>query len=170
MSLDGLRAWIGLVEQKLAKRTRVFLVLVAIAIGGAGAALYLAIDAQDSAVSESDLERVREELTGTGGDAAGVAALQGEIEALRAQVEALQEDSGSAGGGGKGGGSQGGGTGGGDDGGTGGSGGGGTGNSGAGAGATPGGLPLPDGGAAPQNQKELRELVEKAQQEAEAAK
>ncbi len=42
MSLDGLRAWIGLVERKLTMRTRVFLVLVAIAIGGAGAAIVLA--------------------------------------------------------------------------------------------------------------------------------
>ncbi len=39
MSLDGLRAWIGLVERKLTMRTRVFLVLVAIAIGGAGAGI-----------------------------------------------------------------------------------------------------------------------------------
>ena len=39
-------------------RTRVFLVLVAIAIGGAGAGIYLAIDAQDNAVTKSDLQTV----------------------------------------------------------------------------------------------------------------
>ena len=39
MSLDGLRAWIGVVERKLTMRTRVFLVLVAIAIGGAAAGI-----------------------------------------------------------------------------------------------------------------------------------
>src|ERR1051325_8180265 len=54
MSLDGLRAWIGLVERKLTMRTRVFLVLVAIAVGGAAAGIYLAIDAPNNSVSKAD--------------------------------------------------------------------------------------------------------------------
>ena len=62
MSLEGLRAWIGEVERKLAKRTRVFLVLAAIAIGIAGAAIYLAIDARESSVSESDVQALQEQL------------------------------------------------------------------------------------------------------------
>ncbi len=99
MSLDGLRAWIGLVEQKLAKRTRVFLVLVAIAIGGAGAALYLAIDAQNSAVSESDLQNVRDELAGGAGAPEGgsVAGLEAQIEALQAEIAELKEEGGTTG-------------------------------------------------------------------------
>jgi hypothetical protein len=63
MSLDGLRAWIGIVERKLKMRTRVFLVLVAIAVGGAAGAIYLAVDAQSNQVSESDLEALQTELT-----------------------------------------------------------------------------------------------------------
>jgi hypothetical protein len=62
MSLEGLRAWIGEVERKLAKRTRVFLVLVVIAIGIAGAAVYLAIDARESSVSESDVQALQQQL------------------------------------------------------------------------------------------------------------
>jgi hypothetical protein len=62
MSLEGLRAWIGEVERKLAKRTRVFLVLSVIAIGIAGAAIYLAIDARESSVSESDVQALQQEL------------------------------------------------------------------------------------------------------------
>ena len=62
MSLEGLRAWIGEVERKLAKRTRVFLVLTVIAIGIAGAAVYLAIDARESSVSESDVQALQQEL------------------------------------------------------------------------------------------------------------
>jgi hypothetical protein len=62
MSLEGLRAWIGEVERKLGKRTRVFLALSAIAIGIAGAAAYLAIDARDSSVSESDVQELQQEL------------------------------------------------------------------------------------------------------------
>jgi hypothetical protein len=62
MSLEGLRAWIGEVERKLAKRTRVFLVLTVIAIGIAGAAIYLAIDARESSVSESDVQALQQQL------------------------------------------------------------------------------------------------------------
>jgi hypothetical protein len=62
MSLEGLRAWIGEVERKLAKRTRVFLVLATIAIGIGGAAIYLAIDARESSVSESDVQALQQQL------------------------------------------------------------------------------------------------------------
>jgi hypothetical protein len=62
MSLEGLRAWIGEVERKLAKRTRVFLVLAVIAIGIGGAAIYLAIDARESSVSESDVQTLQQQL------------------------------------------------------------------------------------------------------------
>src|SRR6185437_1820502 len=62
MSLEGLRAWIGEVERKLGMRTRVFLVLSVIALGGAGAAIYLAIDARESSVSESDVQALQERL------------------------------------------------------------------------------------------------------------
>jgi len=94
MSLDGLRAWIGVVERKLTMRTRVFLVLVAIAIGGAGTGIYLAIDANDSAVTEADLQAVRDELAASAAETAGgdVTQLETEVEALRAEVEALQSE------------------------------------------------------------------------------
>ncbi len=62
MSLEGLRAWIGEVERKLGKRTRVFLVLTVIAIGIAAASLYLAIDTRNSSVSESDVRALQEKL------------------------------------------------------------------------------------------------------------
>jgi uncharacterized small protein (DUF1192 family) len=97
MSLDGLRAWIGVVERKLAMRTRVFLVLVAIAIGGAGAAIVLAIDAQDNAVTKSDLQTVRDELAGTAApaEAAQGSELEAELETLRAEVAALRAETAS---------------------------------------------------------------------------
>jgi hypothetical protein len=79
MSLDGLRAWIAIVERKLAMRTRVFLVLVAIAVGGAAAAVYLSIDAQSNRVSESDLQTLQSELTTR-------------IEALETRVGSLEAE------------------------------------------------------------------------------
>jgi uncharacterized protein HemX len=94
MSVDGLRAWIGVVERKLTMRTRVFLVLVAIAIGGAGAGIVLAIDAQDNAVTKADLQSVRDELAGTTAPAETPQAseLETEIETLQAEVAALQAE------------------------------------------------------------------------------
>jgi len=71
MPLDGLRAWIGEVERKLGMRTRVFLVLTTIAIGGAGAAIYLAVDTRDNAVSESDVQELQEQLEARMEEAAG---------------------------------------------------------------------------------------------------
>jgi hypothetical protein len=77
MSLDGLRAWIGVVERKLTMRTRVFLILVAIAVGGAAAAVYLSVDAQSNQVSESDVGTLQTELTTR-------------IETLETRVETLE--------------------------------------------------------------------------------
>ncbi len=62
MSVEGLRAWIAEVERKLGKRTRVFLALAVVLIGVAGASLYLAIEANDSSVSESDVQALQEKL------------------------------------------------------------------------------------------------------------
>jgi hypothetical protein len=117
MSLDGLRAWIGEVERKLGIRTRVFLVLLAIAIGASGAAIYLALEADDGGngggASAEEVQSLREqvELEGGGGD---TAALEAQIAELRGEVDALQagQEGGSGGtssGGGSGTGSTGGG-------------------------------------------------------------
>jgi hypothetical protein len=102
MSLDGLRAWIGEVERKLGMRTRVFLVLTVIAIGCAGAAIYLAVEASDSAVNESDVQALQEDLEAQigkgGGGAAGLGAaqLEAELKALQAEVAELKGESGAA--------------------------------------------------------------------------
>jgi hypothetical protein len=100
MSLDGLRAWIGMVERKLTMRTRVFLVLVAIAIGGAAAGIVLAIDAQNNSVSKDDLQSVRDELTGASAptEAPQASELEAQIETLRGEIAALRSESEAKGG------------------------------------------------------------------------
>ncbi len=95
MSLDGLRAWIGEVERKLGMRTRVFLVLVAIAIGGSGAAIYLAIEAENGSVSSDEFRALQEKVETSGvGEAAPLqtelAQLRSEVSTLRAEVAAAQ--------------------------------------------------------------------------------
>jgi hypothetical protein len=102
MSLDGLRAWIGEVERKLGMRTRVFLVLTTIAIGGAGAGIYLAVEARNDSVSQSDVRALQERLEGRideGGATAGgssVARLEAELKALQAEVDSLQGGKGAS--------------------------------------------------------------------------
>ena len=95
MSLDGLRAWIGEVERKLGKRTRVFLVLAAITVGGAGAPHNQAIEAQEDSVSKADVQAVRDELAGRidgGSGEADLSRLEAELRALRAEVAKLREE------------------------------------------------------------------------------
>ncbi len=177
MSLDGLRAWIGEVERKLGKRTRVFLVLALIAIGGAGAAIYLAIDAQDNSVSESDVQALQQELEariaggGASGGGAELAQVEAEVEALKAEVEKLQGGGSEQNGGGSGGGDSGKSSGGGS--GSSGSGSGGSHGSGTsggessnGSGASAPAVPNTSGGG---NAAKLGELLEKTREEAEKA-
>src|SRR5262245_26930147 len=100
MSLDGLRAWIGLVERKLTMRNRVFLVLVAIAIGGAAAGVYLALDTQSDSVTQGDLQQVRDELAGAAPESAPeTSQREAELETLRGEIAALRGEVETAGGG-----------------------------------------------------------------------
>ena len=109
MSLDGLRAWIGEVERKLGARTRVFLVLLAIAIGASGAAIYLALEADDGGdgatpasggATVEEVQSLREQVELEGGGAE-VSSLEAQVVELRTQLEALKAEAsggGSAGG------------------------------------------------------------------------
>ena len=103
MSLDGLRAWIREVERKLGVRTRVFLVLLAISIGASGAAIYLALEADDGGngggASTEEVQSLREQVELEGGGAADTAPLEAQIAELRGEVDALQSDQGGGGGG-----------------------------------------------------------------------
>ena len=115
MSLDGLRAWIGEVERKLGVRTKVMLALAAIAIGLGGAAMYLAIDTRDTAVSEGDVQKLQEELEariGGGGGSSGLSQLESELRELKADVKRIEGSKGGSSGGSGGSGSSSGGAGG----------------------------------------------------------
>ena len=113
MSLDGLRAWIGEVERKLAARTRVFLVLLAIAIGAAGAAIYLALEADDggggggSSVSAAEVQSLQEQISTLSAGGGENAALESQIIELRTKVEDLEAEQGGGGKGSNGGGTDG---------------------------------------------------------------
>jgi hypothetical protein len=99
MSLDGLRAWIGEVERKLGARTRVFLVLLAIAIGASGAAIYLALHAEDEnngasgAASVEEVQALREQVEQGGATSPQVSTLEAQVVELRTEIEALKAKS-----------------------------------------------------------------------------
>jgi uncharacterized protein HemX len=84
MPLDGLRAWIGELERKLGARTRVGLVLLAIAVGGAGAAIYLALDTADNSASKDEVQQVQTQVEQLG----GASSQSGELESRVAAAEA----------------------------------------------------------------------------------
>lgn len=96
MSEAGLRAWIGEVERKLGTRTRVMLALAAIAIGAGGAAIYIAAEANDQAVSEADVQALQQRLearineSGATGGGATLTRLESELKALREQLAELK--------------------------------------------------------------------------------
>ncbi len=92
MSLDGLRAWIGELERKLGARTRIGLVLVAIAVGGAGAAIYLALDVAEKSATKSEVRQLQTQPTQLGGSSASGGDLESRLatataEAARAKTE-----------------------------------------------------------------------------------
>lgn len=142
MSLDGLRAWISEVERKLGKRTRVFLALAVIAIGIAGAAIYLAIDAREGSVSEDDLQALQSQLEAGGtAPATDVTTLEAEVQALKGEVEALKSEQAGSGSGTE------------KD----------SGGSGTGTDGSPGGVSAD--GATPDNEAELKDLLEQAKEQ-----
>ena len=97
--LGGLRAWLAEVDRMLGLRTRIGLVLLALAVGLGAAALYLALDTRDNAADAGEVaalkRRVRALEQERGRAATGlstqVAAARSAADAARAQVGALQE-------------------------------------------------------------------------------
>ncbi len=92
MPLDGLRAWIGELERKLGARTRVGLVLVAIAVGGAGAAIYLALDSAEKSASKDEVRQVQTQVDQLGGTSTQSAQLESRVAAAEAAAKAAQAE------------------------------------------------------------------------------
>jgi uncharacterized protein HemX len=88
MPLDGLRAWIGELERKLGARTRIGLVLVALAVGAGGAGIYLALDTADNSISKDDLPALQEQV----GGAAPASELETRVEAAESAAESAKAE------------------------------------------------------------------------------
>jgi hypothetical protein len=60
--LDGLRGWLAELDRIVSTRTKVGLVLLALAVGFGAASLYLALDAREHGASKARVESLREAL------------------------------------------------------------------------------------------------------------
>jgi TolA-binding protein len=91
--VEGLLGRLARLDRIVTIRTRVGLVLLAIGIGCAAAAAYLAIDTRQDNASEEEVRELRSELeraAGAGG--AETAALEAQLDRLRARVRSLAAD------------------------------------------------------------------------------
>jgi predicted lipoprotein with Yx(FWY)xxD motif len=100
-----LRAWLSEVDRALRVRSRIGVVLIAIASAAAGVALYLAIDASQHSVSGSDVQRLRRQVDVLRAQVSQAAGLNGrvvtaqalarraraEVARLQAQIKSLRQ-------------------------------------------------------------------------------
>jgi hypothetical protein len=90
--LDGLRGWLAELDRIVAIRTRVGLVLLAIGIGCATAAMYLAIDTRQDSASEDELRELRSDLEqSTEGAANRATDDSAAIQRLESQIRQLRQ-------------------------------------------------------------------------------
>jgi hypothetical protein len=88
--LEGLRGWLAALDRMVGVRTRVGLVLLAIAIGAAAAAAYLAIDTREDSASEAQLRELQGQLERRlDVSQQRASAAEAEVARLRAEVEEL---------------------------------------------------------------------------------
>jgi len=91
--LDGMRGWVGDLDHTVNVRSRIGLVLAAIAIGVGGAAIYLAMDAKQQSASNSDVGSLRDQVGSLKDD---VSNTTDDLTALKTSVNAARSQAGSA--------------------------------------------------------------------------
>ena len=79
--LDGVRGWLGDLDSTVNLRSRIGLVLAAIAIGAAGAAIYLSLDAKNQSATNSDVGTLHNQVDSLKRQLGSTA---GDVKALRA--------------------------------------------------------------------------------------
>ena len=90
--LDGIRGWLGDLDNTVRNRSRIGLVLAAIAIGAAGAAIYLSLDAKNQSASNNDVGSLRKDVSDLSdqveANSKDATALKGSVGAARSQAGA----------------------------------------------------------------------------------
>jgi chromosome segregation ATPase len=80
--IEGLRGLVAQVERRLALRTYIGAAVAVLALAAGGAGIYLALQAEEDAATEADVENLREELTGVE---------QTAVEAAREDLQTVNE-------------------------------------------------------------------------------
>ena len=93
--LYGLQAWITDIERRMAIRTKLLLALAAIAIGMAGAAIYLAVEANRTSASQEELVELRNEVEAMQ-QQLGITPTADELESATEEIEEAAEEAGLA--------------------------------------------------------------------------
>jgi hypothetical protein len=91
--LDGMRGWVGDLDHTVNVRSRIGLVLAAIAIGVGGAAIYLALDAKQQSASNSDVGSLRDQVSSLKDD---VDSTSNDTTALKSSVNAARSQASNA--------------------------------------------------------------------------
>ena len=87
--LDGMRGWLGDLDRTVGVRSRIGLFLAAIAIGAAGAAIYLALNAKQESATNRDVSALQDRVSSLQDDLKNTSddltALRGSVNAARSQ-------------------------------------------------------------------------------------
>lgn len=93
--LDGIRGWLGDLDNTVRMRSRIGLVLAAIAIGAAGAAIYLSLDAKSQSASDTQVGDLRRQVSDLEDrlqtTSEETSSLQSNIAAARTQASAANQ-------------------------------------------------------------------------------
>jgi chromosome segregation ATPase len=86
--IEGLRGSVAQVERRLALRTYIAAAVAVLALAAGGAGIYLALQAEEDAASEADVENLREELTGV--EQTAVEAAEEDLQTVNETVADLE--------------------------------------------------------------------------------
>jgi len=87
--IDGLRSWLAQLERQVKLRTYIGAAAAVLAIAVAGVALYFALTTKDDAAKESDVQALREQITGVQASAAKAA--QQDVQSLDQRLSELEQ-------------------------------------------------------------------------------
>jgi hypothetical protein len=95
--IDGLRAWLAQLDRRLGIRTYIGAALAVVALGGAAVALVLTLSLRQDAATNSDLDSLRDQVSGVEQSAtqaaqSGVRSLNQRLADLESEVDRLSTD------------------------------------------------------------------------------
>jgi uncharacterized protein HemX len=88
--IDGLRAWIALVDRKLGVRTYAGAAIAVLALAAAAVALVLTLSLEQDAATEGDVQSLRDQISAV--EQSATQAAQNRVESLNQRLSALEKE------------------------------------------------------------------------------